>query len=118
MNYKEAIINPPKGYKYNLFGQDISKPLEISDRILYHNMIEDTFQNKRQKRCGCVFYEEHLVNCCDHPISKLKNYDPNVKQTYIQQALDRVELINAIKKSVRVKRSNCKNPNEDLLKYI
>ena len=48
-------------------------------------------------RCGCRYYEQHQVCCNDVEEEELDSWDPVVRQTPIQQALQKSNLMWEIK---------------------
>ena len=73
----------------NLYGNDISGPLDVYSRLNKHKMVNNILTNNRKLICGCLFYEEHRIKCYHHILEKLEEYDPHVKQTYLNQAVAR-----------------------------
>ena len=105
MNYKNALLNLSKfkSYNYNQFGVYVGTPLNIVKRLEWHNFVLNEIKTTRiTRRCRCYFQEEHLVCCLGLRESTFKNYDPNIKDTYLHQAIDRVILMNAIKNHSKI----------------
>ena len=49
------------------------------------------------KRCGCIYYEQHQVCCNDIPEEELDTWDPIIKATPIQQAIQKALVLNSIR---------------------
>tara|TARA_B110000046_G_C12666991_1_gene262961 strand:- start:364 stop:513 length:150 start_codon:yes stop_codon:yes gene_type:complete len=45
--------------------------------------------------------EEHLVCCKNYDERKFKSYDPNVKDTYLHQAIDKFIILGQIKTTIK-----------------
>ena len=57
--------------------------------------------NPSQQRCGCRYYEQHQVCCNDIPEEELEDWDPLVKATPIQQAIQKSKYINSIEAAAK-----------------
>ena len=68
-------------------------------RIVLAKMVTNS-SGVRQKRCGCIYYEQHQV-CCDNiPEEELDSWDPVVRATPIQQAILKSNVCSELKKKL------------------
>ena len=98
MNYKNVLLNLTKfkHYNYNLFGDYVGTSLDTEKRVYWHKVVI----NCKKMKCGCLYIEEHLVCCENYDQRKFRNYDPNVKDTYLHQAIDKFIVLGQLKKKV------------------
>ena len=62
--------------------------------ILYHPLI------RTRKRCGCYWYEQHLICCDGLEFEELEDWDPAVKATPLMQALNKRSIMHEIKRTL------------------
>ena len=74
-------------------------PITTERRIDIAKMINDPRAAHFRQRCGCTYYEQHQVCCNDIPEEELETWDPVIHQTYIQQAIQKHNMLTQLLKA-------------------